>query len=385
MIYFDNAATTFHKPRRVYEKLIHTMVQNGTNAGRGGYDAAISANNILFETKSLLAKLFHIENPERIAFTCNTTHALNMAIKGVLSYGDHVIISSMEHNSVLRPIKALEKDKRLTYSVLWANEKGEVNLDALESLIRPNTKLICMTHSSNVCGTMIDVYKAAEIAHKHHCLFLADVAQSAGSVPIDASKFDLMAFPGHKGLMGPMGTGGLYVRDGLTLHTLIEGGTGSLSESAEQPTFMPDRLESGTQNIPAIAGLGEAVQFILATGVENIASKEEWLCTFFEKDICKIPGVHIYGSNKKTAICSINIDGADCVEVAQMLNDKYDIAVRAGLHCSILAHKTLGTQKQGCVRFSFGFFNTLEEVKKAVEAVKEIAAYFLDNKDKKDV
>lgn len=372
MIYLDNAATTYQKPRSVYESVVETMVTNSINAGRGGYHGALRSNEILYETKELLSSLFHISHPENIAFSYNTTHALNMGIKGVLSYGDHVVISSMEHNSVLRPVKSLERQKRVSCSLLHANQKGEVDMNTLESLIRSNTKLICMTHSSNVCGSILDLYKAAEIAHKHNILFMADVAQSAGAINIDASKFDLMAFPGHKGLMGPMGTGGLYVRPGLSLQTIIEGGTGSLSESEHQPDMMPDRLESGTQNIPAIAGLGKAVEFLLEVGIENIARHEESLCRYFEDKVLEIPEITIYGSQNKTAICALNIDGMDCVDVAQVLSDKYNIAVRAGLHCAILAHRTLKTDKTGCVRFSFGYFNTKEEVDKTVDAIYDI-------------
>lgn len=373
MIYLDNAATSYQKPRIVYETMVNALVNNSINAGRGGYDAAITSNEILFETKELLASLFHIPNPARIAFAQNTTHALNMGIKGVLSYGDHAIFTSMEHNSVLRPMRAYEQQKRISTSILWADKNGELDITKLEKMIRPNTKLICMTHSSNVCGTIYDIKRAAEIAHRHNVHIMIDAAQSAGVVDIDAGKIDLLAFPGHKGLMGPMGTGGLYVREGLDLHTIIEGGTGSLSESPYQPDMMPDRLESGTQNIPAIAGLGQAVKFILDTGIDAIHAHEKLLCERFDNAMREIPGVTVYGTSNKTAISAINIDGFDCVEVAQLLNDRYNIAVRAGLHCSILAHKTLGTEKQGCVRFSFGYFNTQEDVDNAINAVAEIA------------
>jgi len=373
MIYLDNAATSYVKPSKVYDALITATLKNSANAGRGGYGIAIRSNEILFDTKEKLATLFHIENPERIAFAYNTTHALNMGIKGVLSYGDHVILSSMEHNSVLRPIHECKERIRISYSLLHANEKGEINPENLEKLIRPNTKLICMTHASNVCGTIMDIYKAAEIAHKHGVLFMVDAAQSAGTLDIDASKFDLLAFPGHKGLMAPMGTGGLYVREGLLLKTIIEGGTGSLSESALQPDAMPDRLESGTQNVPAIAGLGAAASFLLETGIETIRSHEDELCRYFDERVRQMPNVTVYGSQNKTAVCALNIKNRDCVEVANQLHDQYGIAVRAGLHCAILAHKTLGTEKSGAVRFSFGFFNTVKEVEKAVNAIYKIA------------
>lgn len=373
MIYLDNAATTYKKPHEVYATLVEVMVNNGVNAGRGGYDAAVRANEILLDAKEALASLFHIDNPERIAFTYNTTGALNMGIKGVLSYGDHVIITSMEHNSVLRPVKSCAIDKRTSYSVLQANKKGEIDVNSLEMLIRPNTKLICMTHSSNVCGTLTDIYRAAEIAHKHNILFMVDAAQSAGIIDIDCSNLDLMAFPGHKGIMGPMGTGGLYVRDGLTLKTIIEGGTGSFSESVYQPDIMPDRLESGTLNLPGIAGLGEAAKFLLKTGVDNIRSHEKALCSRFDECVREMPGVTVYGSDNKTAVSALNIDGIDCVNAAHLLNDRYDIAVRAGLHCAVLAHKTLGTEKKGCIRFSFGYFNTMSEVDKAIDAVYNLS------------
>lgn len=372
MIYLDNAATSAKKPESVYRTLIYATVNNSINAGRGGYTSSKGASEILFNTRESLSRLFNINNPERIVFAQNTTHALNMAIKGVLSYGDHVIYTSMEHNSVLRPIKALEKSQRVRSSVLNADENGVLDVNRLNQLIRPNTKLICMTHSSNVCGNINEIYKAAEIAKAHGVLFLVDAAQSAGILDIDAKKIDLLAFPGHKGLMAPMGTGGLFVREGITLKTIIEGGTGSLSELEYQPDVMPDMLESGTQNIPAIAGLGAAADFILETGIENIKNHEDMLCHYFEERVRQMPNVTVYGGNEKTAICALNFRGLDCVDAAGILNDKYSIAVRSGLHCAILAHKTLGTQKSGLVRFSFGYFNTLQEVQKAVDAVYEI-------------
>ena len=373
MIYLDNAATSFIKPQEVNKEFIKAAINNSINAGRGGYNGGAKSNEILYSARQSLATLFNIENPERIAFCYNTTHALNLAIKGVLTYGDHVIITSMEHNSVLRPVKELEKTKRVSVSVLYADENGEIDVNRLERLIKRNTKLICMTHSSNVCGNIFDIYKASEIAKKHGVLFLVDAAQSAGVLDIDASKFDMVAFPGHKGIMAPMGTGGLFVREGLTLNTIIEGGTGSLSESEWQPDIMPDRLESGTQNIPAIAGLGAAAKFITSAGTEKIKKYEDGLLNYFEERVRQMKNVTVYGGSKKTAICALNIKNRDCVEVAQILNDKYDIAVRSGLHCAILAHKTLGTEKTGLVRFSFGFFNTMSDVITAADAVFELS------------
>lgn len=373
MIYLDNAATSARKPPQVYRAVMEAMTQNGANAGRGGYGAAIRSNEILFDTRSGLASLFHIENPERIVFAQNTTHALNMAIKGALSYGDHVIYSSMEHNSVLRPIKALESQRKISSSVLYANEQGALDVNKLERMIRSNTRLICLTHSSNVCGAITDIKRAAEIARKRRVPLLVDAAQSAGTLDIDASSIDLLAFPGHKGLMGPMGTGGLYIREGFELQTIMEGGTGSLSELMVQPDILPDRFESGTQNIPAIAGLGSAVSFLKTVGIDTIRNHEDALCRYFDARVREMKNVTVYGGENKTAICALNIDGADCVEVAQLLNDRYGIAVRSGLHCAILAHKTLGTEKTGCVRFSFGYFNTMREAQRAVDAIYEIS------------
>ncbi len=369
ILYFDNAATSFFKPRAVYRAVMDAMINHGANAGRGGYGEAIYSNELLFSARAAVADLFHIENPAQIAFTQNTTHALNLAIKGTLTYGDHVIYSSMEHNSVVRPITSLARQKRITTSVLRADKNGVLDVEQLPRLISRNTKLICLTHSSNVCGTISDIYRAQEIAREHGVLLLVDAAQSAGVLDIDASKLDLLAFPGHKGLMGPSGTGGLYVREGLDLATIIEGGTGSLSEDLSQPAMMPDRLESGTLNVPAISGLCAAVSFIKEAGVSNIRAHEDSLCRYFEERVREMKHVTVYGDANKTAICALNFNGLDCVSAAEFLFEKYGIAVRSGLHCAILAHKTLGTEKTGAVRFSFGFFNTLQETKRAVDAV----------------
>ena len=372
MIYFDNAATTARKPRQVYKGMMK-LLNHGASAGRGGYKAALFASEAMFETRSTLADFFRVKNPERIVFAQNTTQALNTAIRGILSYGDHVIFSSMEHNSVVRPIKMMEQEKRITVSMLSAEKDGTVDVEKLSSLIRPETKLICLTHSSNVCGAINDISRAQEIAREKGVYLLVDAAQSAGTLDICASEFDMVAFPGHKGLMGPLGTGGLIIKEGLKLSPLLSGGTGSLSEQLLQPEIMPDRFESGTQNVPALYGLKAAVDFIRVIGIETIRQKEEWLLKMFEERVRNMSGVTVYGSDHKTAICALNILGRDCVDVAQILDEKYDIAVRSGLHCAYLAHKTLGTEKTGAVRFSFGFFNTPREVLRAVDAVYEIS------------
>lgn len=372
MIYLDNAATSYIKPENVLRTVCEATYKNSANAGRGGYDAAIKSSEILYETREKIAELFAVDNPERIVFCKNTTEALNFGIKGVMSRGGHVITTSMEHNSVVRPIATMEK-QNISCSILQADKDGKIDVSKLAKMIKPQTKLIVMTHSSNVCGNIYDIEAAAKIARNNRVLFMVDAAQSAGSVPIDAGNVDLLAFPGHKGLMGPMGTGGLYVREGVNIKSIIEGGTGSLSESLAQPDFFPDMLESGTQNVPAIAGLGAACDFVLKNGIRNIRAYEDELVKRFEEKVRNMDGVTVYGSGDKTAITALNICGADCVEVAQRLAVDYGICVRAGLHCAILAHKSLETEDLGCVRFSFGYFNTPKEVDFAAEALYKIS------------
>lgn len=372
MIYLDNAATSYIKPDCVLKTTCDALCKASANPGRAGHDLSLYAGEILYNTRKSLAKLLNVENPERIAFCQNTTEALNKGIKGVMSDGGHVIITSMEHNSVIRPIKALE-DRGVTYSILRGDEKGELDLTKLEKMIKRETRLIVMTHSSNVCGNVYDIEKAAEIAHRNRVLFMVDGAQSVGTQSVDCSKIDMLAFPGHKGLMAPMGTGGLYVREGINIKTIIEGGTGSVSESLVQPDFFPDILESGTMNVPGIAGLGAASEFILKIGTKEIEEHEKGLRRRFEDKIKSIKNVEVYGGKERCGICAFNIAGADCVEVAQRLNDEYGICVRSGLHCAYLAHRTLKTENKGLVRASFGFFNTVKEADFAADAVYKIA------------
>lgn len=371
MIYFDNAATSFKKPDAVLRAVCDAMYKNSANPGRGGHRLSVLAGETVYNARESLASLFNIDNPERIVFCKNTTEALNFGIKGVMFRGGHVITTSMEHNSVIRPVKAMEGD--VAYSVLYGDEQGCLDLDKLEKLIKSETRLFVMTHSSNVCGNVYDIQKASEICRRKKVLFMVDAAQSAGSMKIDADLVDLLAFPGHKGLMGPMGTGGLYVREGVKLSSITEGGTGSASESLVQPDFFPDMLESGTLNVPGISGLGAAAEFIQRVGAETIGEHEKMLLTRFEEKLRNIPNVKIYGDNTRHNICAMNIEGADCVEVAERLNEEYGICVRAGLHCAILAHKSLKTEKTGCVRFSFGYFNTPKEVDFALDAVHKIS------------
>ncbi len=376
MIYFDNAATSFYKPAQVSQRVYDAMVKYGANAGRGGHALSVQAGEIIYEARENVCRLFHIDDTERLAFCPNTTYALNMGMKGVIRPGDHIVITSMEHNSVLRPAESLRQQGIASYSIVRGNEKGEIPLSGIQRAIRPNTRLIIMTHASNVCGNIYDIAAAAKLAHDNGILFMVDAAQSAGVLDIDASKVDLLAFPGHKGLMGPQGTGGLYVRKGLEISTIVEGGTGSVSELYTQPQDFPDRLESGTQNMPAIAGLDEGVRFVLREGIDTIRKKEAALTEFFISEVRNIPKIKIYGtqdSRNKVGVVALNIEGMDCVEVAAQLDEEYHIATRGGLHCAVLAHETLGTKDIGCVRFSFGYFNTKREVDRAVFALFKIA------------
>ncbi|MGS0763655.1 aminotransferase class V-fold PLP-dependent enzyme [Syntrophomonas curvata] len=375
MIYLDNAATSWPKPDAVGEAMVACIKNYGANPGRSGHRLAMQAGEKIYECRENLARLFGIGDPLRIAFTANATEAINLAVKGLLAAGDHVLISSMEHNAVVRPLKKLES-RGVELSIVKADPGGRVDLKDIEKSIKPNTRLLIVTHASNVTGTVNDVQSIGSLARAHKIIFMVDAAQTAGKYPVDVElmNIDLLAFPGHKGLLGPQGTGGLYVREGLTLDTLKEGGTGSVSESLEQPDFLPDRYESGTLNTPGIAGLNEGVKYILDTGIDNIRQHEKQLEEQMLKGLGQIPGVKAYGSNNpELGVISITIDGRDCNEVGNELDDKYGIAVRGGLHCAFLAHETMGTQNTGTVRFSIGPFNTTGDIEQAITAVKTIA------------
>ncbi|TFZ41315.1 aminotransferase class V-fold PLP-dependent enzyme [Soehngenia longivitae] len=376
MYYFDNAATTFPKPDRVYDKVYEAMKEYAANPGRSGHKMALKANREVYDARVLISKFFHIEDCFNLIFTPNCTTALNMAIQGTLKEGDHVITTSMEHNSVLRPIKHLEL-LGVENTIVYADENGSISTDSIKKAIRTNTKMIAMTHVSNLTGTIMPIEEVGELAKSKGILFLVDASQSAGVIPIDVNKtnIDFLAFPGHKGLLGPQGTGGLFIRDGLRTDTIIQGGTGSESYSIYQPEIMPDKFESGTLNMPGIVGLKEGLNYILETGIENIRKKEEELSKFFIEELRKIEVVKIYGPTdikQRVGVVPINIMDMDSSEISYILDDRYDIYVRPGLHCSPLAHETIGTMEQGAVRFSFGPFNTEEEVEYLIRAIFEI-------------
>ena len=377
MIYLDNAATTFPKPEAVYDAVMDCMKNYCANPGRSGHKLAMKSAREIYDARENIAKLFNIDNPMNIVFTNNATDSLNLAIKGIVNSGDHIITTSMEHNSVIRPIKALEK-LGIENTIVQCDKDGFLDVKDLEKAIKPNTKLIVTTHASNVCGTLIDIKTVSEIAKLHNILYLVDASQTAGVYNIDLKEVyaDMLAAPGHKGLLGPQGTGILYIREGLNINILKEGGTGSKSEDLFQPDLFPDKYESGTHNTPGIAGLNEGVKFILKEGINKIKEHEEELCRYMLERLNEVPNIKIYGTkdaNKRASVIAVNIGNMDSGEITFLLDNEYDIATRSGIHCAPLAHKTLGTFEQGAVRFSMGYFNTKEEIDKAIEELKEIS------------
>ena len=377
MIYLDNAATTYPKPEQVYDSIMDCMKNYCANPGRAGHKMAMRAAREIYDARENIAKLFNIDNPMNIIFTNNATDSLNLAIKGVVKEGDHIIATSMEHNSVIRPIKSLEA-RGISNTIVNCDKEGFLDVNDIKNAIKPNTKLIVTTHASNVVGTLVDIKAVGEIAKENNILYLVDASQTAGVYSIDVKDMnvDMIAAPGHKCLLGPQGTGILYIREGLSVDILKEGGTGSKSEDLFQPEIVPDRYESGTHNTPGIAGLNEGVKFILEKGIDDIRLHEEELCQYMLDKLEEIPNIKIYGtkdSKKRAAVIAINIGDMDSGEITFILDSEYDIATRSGIHCAPLAHKTLGTLEQGAVRFSLGYFNTKEEIDKAVEALKEIS------------
>ncbi len=376
MIYLDNAATTFPKPEKVYKAIDKCLREYGANPGRAGHKLALEAGRSIYRTRELVCKLFNIENPMQVVFTSNATDSLNLALKGILKSGDHVITTSMEHNSVIRPIIALEAIG-VENTIVQCNEQGILDPSKIKAAIKSNTKLIAMTHGSNVSGTIMPIEEIGKIAKQSGVYLLVDGAQTAGIYEIDVQKMniDLLALPGHKGLMGPQGTGILYIREGLELAHMKEGGTGSRSEILQQPDIIPDRYESGTVNTPGIVGLGAGLEFIFETGIDKIRKHEEELTSIFLEELKKLKKIKIYGpqdAKKQAAVISINIGEEDSSEISYILDSVFDIGVRSGLHCAPLAHKTLGSFEQGTIRFSIGFFNTKEDIYKAIEALKSI-------------
>lgn len=367
MIYLDNAATTFPKPACVVDAVTDCMINRGGNPGRGGHKLSEASAEKIIECREELASLLGVNTPQQFIFTKNTTEALNLAIKGSVKPGDEIIISSMEHNSVLRSSISLEKEG-ITVKIAKADSKGYINPQDVSALISPRTKLICVIHASNVVGTVNPVREICRIARNRGVLCLVDAAQSGGVLKIDQDCGDMIAFAGHKGLYGPFGTGALYIRPGLTLSTLIEGGTGSMSESAFMPELLPDRFEAGTLNACGIAGLCEGIKFVKREGVME---KEQELSKILIEKISAIKGVKILGESK-VGVVGLLTKSHDCVDVAARLDSEYSIATRAGLHCSPMAHRTLGTITSGLLRLSVGYFNTEKDISDTAYALEKI-------------
>lgn len=368
MMYLDNAATSLKKPFSVYAQMIKSMIFGGGNAGRGGHKQSMAAVRAIVDTQDAIAQLFNIPDPQNIVFTQNATYALNIAILGTVVDGGHIVVTAMDHNSVLRPAYRLRN-----YTVVKADKNGFVHAADVAQAIKEDTKLIVCTHASNVCGTIQPIYEIGRIAARYGIPFLVDTAQTAGCLKIDASDVnaDMIAFSGHKGLMGPLGTGGLYVKNPQKLVAVVTGGTGSNSESIMQPDFMPDKFHSGTMNTPAIAALGAGVRYILRHGIETIGGYERYLAGKFKENLLNMDNVTVYGHDNSVATVAFNIGKYSSEEVFDMFKGK--VAVRAGYHCAPLAHKAIGTADVGAVRVSFGIFNAFSEVEKMTNYVYKIS------------
>jgi len=380
-IYLDNAASSWPKPPGVPRAMADAVARFGANPGRGTHRMAIEAGKILFSTRRKLAQLFQIKNPNDIAFALNTTYALNMAILGLLKQGDHVVCTAVEHNAVRRPLERMKQVMGVTVTYVETSADGTLDVADVKRSMRADTKLVVINHSSNVLGSILPVEEIAEITHAHGAKLLVDAAQSAGIVPIDVEKMgiDMLAFPGHKGLYGPQGTGGLYLHPNIELDPVITGGTGSQSESIQQPNVRPDRYESGTQNVPGIAGLGEGVDAVLHETVQNIHTREWGFTQRMMEGLFRLSGLHVLGpelGQPRTGIVSFTADWIDSSELAFILDQHFGIAVRAGFHCSPLAHMTAGTEKTGAVRASVGMFTTDDEVDRFLDAMKQIHAAY---------
>ena len=376
MIYMDSAATTMHKPQEVIDAVVMAMSSMG-NTGRGVNEASLSASRIIYDTREKLCRLFGAEDPRQIVFTPNSTESLNIAIKGILNPGDHVIATMLEHNSVLRPLYEMEK-KGVRLTIVKSDQNGRFNLKDIEDAIAEDTKMIVCTNGSNLTGNYVDPEPVGTLARERGIVFVVDASQTAGVFPIDVQKMkiDVLCFTGHKGMLAPQGTGGMYVRKGLVIRPLKSGGSGVQTYSKTHPIEMPTALEAGTLNGHGIAGLHAAVEYLEKTGVDNIRAREQDLMWRFYEGVKDIPGVKVYGdfsSKNRCPIVTLNIGDYDSSEVSDELLTEYGISTRAGGHCAPLMHEALGTVEQGAVRFSFSHYNTEEEVDTAIEAIRELS------------
>ena len=376
MIYMDNAATTMYKPQEVIDAVVRAMSNMG-NAGRGVNEASLSASRVIYETRERLCKLFNGTNPKQVIFTNNSTESLNIVIKGLLNPGDHVITTMLEHNSVLRPLYEMER-KGVKLTIVKSNEKGTLNVDDIKAAITADTKMIVCTNGSNLTGNYINVGEIGAVAKEHGILFVVDASQTAGVFPIDvqAMNIDVLCFTGHKGLLGPQGTGGLYVREGVTIRPLKVGGSGIKTYSKTHPVEMPTALEAGTLNGHGIAGLHAALGYLEKTGIDTIREREQELMWKFYEGVKDIPEVKVYGdfsTKNRCAVVTLNIGDYDSSEVSDALLMDYDISTRSGGHCAPLMHEALGTVEQGAVRFSFSHYTTDEEIEVAIHAIRELS------------
>ena len=377
-VYMDNGATSYPKAPYVAESMSDYILNVGTNVNRGAYSSSFKAENIVYETRELLCELFNFNKPENVIFTKNITESMNVLIKGILKETDHVIVSSMEHNAVMRPLNSF--NGKIEYTKVICNKSGELNIEDVERAIKSNTKAIIMTHASNVCGTVLDLEKVGQLCKKHNLFFIVDSAQTAGFLDVDFQKInaDAIGFTGHKSLLGPQGIGGFIVNDRINseMTTLIEGGTGSLSDSEIQPDYMPDKFEAGTLNIPGIYGLNASLKYLLKHGIKNIRDKEIYILDKFLEGVLNIENIRIIGkktTDNRTGILSIDFVNNDNGLVSHELSKDYGIMTRSGLHCAPSAHKTLGTFPKGTVRFALSHFTTLEDIDYVIDCVAKIA------------
>lgn len=376
MVYLDNAATTLKKPPQVGEAVFHALQTLG-NSARGTHEGALGAAHAIYDARVKLAALFGCARPDHVVFTSGVTESLNIALCGLLNTGDHVISTDLEHNSVLRPLYRLEAERGVAVDFVPADRQGNIDYADFECLMRPNTKLVVCTHASNLTGNLVDIRQIADIAHARGARLVVDAAQTAGtrSVDMDALGIDVLCFTGHKGLLGPQGTGGLCIREGVEIAPFKVGGTGVQTYSQTQPEQYPTRLEAGTLNGHGIAGLSAAVDYLSEVGLDAIREKEAALTRRFYEGVRTIPGVMVYGdfSGDRAAIVALNIRDFGSGEVSDALSEDYGIATRPGAHCAPRLHKALGTKEQGAVRFSFSYFNTEEEIDAAIRAIRELA------------
>lgn len=376
IIYFDNSATSFPKPEEVYKASEKAMRIYGANSGRGGHRMAVEASKEIFKVREKIANLFNIKDPLRIAFTQNSTYALNFAIKGCINKKGHVITTALEHNSSLRPLFSKRDNEEIELELIYPEETGEISIEKIIESIKEDTIAVVVNHISNVTGTIVDIGKIGKVTKEKGVMLIVDASQSAGYLDIDVERdgIDILCFTGHKSLYGLQGSGGIYIREGIDFIPVIEGGTGSFSKLERQPLVMPEGLEAGTLNTLAIVSLGVGIDFVQKVGIENIRKHEDRLTQRFLEKVKKMPEIEVYGSDRRGPVVTLNIKGIDSGDLAAYLDEEYGILVRGGLHCAPKIHEAIGNGENGGVRFSFGFFNTDEEIEYAINAIKEIVA-----------